>query len=117
MRYPSPNLPIATRSLQPAGDFLQLRLLGADRGSKYLLPIYFSVAHFRHQAKDLMETRTFYFFVFEGLVDYEASYALAAVNNPQFQRSPSRYRVKTLGQSRDAVTSIGGLRITPDVSI
>lgn len=64
-----------------------------------------------------MKEQTVYYFVFDGLVDYEAAYALAAVNNPQFQREPGRYRVKTVGLSKEPVTTLGGLRIIPDLSV
>lgn len=64
-----------------------------------------------------MNEQAVYFFVFDDLVDYEASYALAAVNNPQFQRAPGKYRIQTLGLSADPVTTLGGVRIIPDVSL
>src|SRR3954467_8958986 len=66
-------------------------------------------------APSIMEPQNIYFYVFDGLVDYEASYALAAVNNPQFQREPGRYKVSTVALSATPVSTVGGGRILPDV--
>lgn len=62
-------------------------------------------------------TRTVHLFVFDTLSDWEPGYAIAGINNPQWQREPGRYRVKTVSLGGRAVTTIGGLRITPDQSL
>lgn len=64
-----------------------------------------------------MEARLVYFFVFDGFVDYEASYALAAINTPIFQQNPGRYKIVTFGLTRNPVRSAGGLCILPDSSV
>ncbi|MGH7718297.1 MAG: type 1 glutamine amidotransferase family protein [Gemmatimonadaceae bacterium] len=64
-----------------------------------------------------MERRDIHLFVFDSLADWEYGYAVAGINNPQGQRHPGRYRVRTVGLRRDAVATIGGLRIQPDVAL
>ncbi|MEU4743404.1 DJ-1/PfpI family protein [Actinosynnema sp. NPDC023658] len=53
--------------------------------------------------------------LYDAVADWEFGYATAQINTPQFQKVPGRYRVRTVGATLDPVTSIGGLRITPDV--
>jgi putative intracellular protease/amidase len=52
-----------------------------------------------------------YFYVFDGFADWEAALALCEI------RRPGDYRVRTVGQDRRPVQSMGGLTILPDVSI
>ncbi|MFI9006489.1 DJ-1/PfpI family protein [Actinosynnema sp. NPDC053489] len=61
-----------------------------------------------------MKTETVHLAVYDALADWEFGYATAQINTPQFQKNPGRYRVRTVGATPDPVTSIGGLRITPD---
>jgi putative intracellular protease/amidase len=56
-----------------------------------------------------------YLFVFDTMADWEAAFAIAGINNPQFQLAPGRYRVKTVAASREMVTTIGGVRVQPDL--
>ena len=56
-------------------------------------------------------------FVFDTMADWESAYAMAGINNPEFQLEPGRYRVLTVGISKDVVTSMGGLRIRPDLAL
>jgi putative intracellular protease/amidase len=64
-----------------------------------------------------MRGRDVYMFVFDGMADWEAAFAIAGINNPQFQREPVRYRVVTVGCATHPVTTMGGMRILPDISI
>lgn len=64
-----------------------------------------------------MRGRDVYVFVFDGMADWEAAFAIAGINNPQFQRQPGRYRVVTVGSTTNPVTSMGGMRTLPDISI
>ena len=64
-----------------------------------------------------MTGRDVYVFVFDGMADWEAAFAIAGINNPRFQREPGRYRVITVGSTTLAVTTMGGMRILPDISI
>ena len=56
-------------------------------------------------------------FVFDSLSDWEASYAIAGINNPQFQNNPDKYRVRSVALSKKPVVSIGGIRIQPDMTL
>ena len=64
-----------------------------------------------------MTTQNVYFYIFDGLVDYEAAYALAAINNPQFQRAPGSYKVVTVAETSAAITTVGGLKVLPDTTL
>lgn len=54
---------------------------------------------------------TVYFLVFEGFADWQAALALCEV------RRPGDWLVQTVGFSRAAVTSMGGLNVQPDLSL
>ncbi|MER5262921.1 DJ-1/PfpI family protein [Actinosynnema sp. NPDC002837] len=64
-----------------------------------------------------MTTKTVHLALYDTLADWEFGYATAQINTPQFQKVPGRYRVRTVGATLDPVTSIGGLRITPDLAL
>ncbi len=64
-----------------------------------------------------MNAKIIYYFVFDGLVDYEASYALVAINNPQFQREPNGYKVVVVSETTIPIITAGGVHITPDVTL
>src|SRR4051812_30580271 len=55
--------------------------------------------------------------VFDTLADWELGYATAHIRRPSWQREPGRYRVVTVGPTRNAVTTMGGLRIVPDLAL
>jgi len=61
--------------------------------------------------------RNVHLFVFDTMADWEAAYAVAAINSPQFQSGSSRYRVLTVAATLAPVTTMGGVRIEPDVMI
>ncbi|MCP4746195.1 MAG: glutamine amidotransferase [Desulfobacteraceae bacterium] len=64
-----------------------------------------------------MKQQNVYFFVFDSLSDWEAGYAIAAINNPQFQLSPDRYQIRTVSLRQGPVMTIGGVRIDPDLTL
>ncbi len=64
-----------------------------------------------------MMTKTVHLALYDTLADWEFGYATARINTPQFQKVPGRYRVRTVGATLDPVTSIGGLRVTPDLAL
>jgi len=64
-----------------------------------------------------MPKKTVYLFVFETLADCECGYAVAGISNPQFQKNANCYKVATVGASTDAIRTIGGVRIIPDIAI
>lgn len=55
--------------------------------------------------------------VFDTWADWELGYAIAHIRKPSWQREPGRYRVVTVGPSREPVTTMGGLRIVADVAV
>ncbi len=64
-----------------------------------------------------MEPRDVHVFVFDGLSDWEAAYAVAGISDPQFQRQPGRYRVRTVAPREGSVVTMGGIRIAPDLTL
>jgi len=64
-----------------------------------------------------MRQHSVHLFVFDSMADWEPALAIAAINNPQFQQTPGRFRVVTVGLTRDPVTTMGGIRILPDVTL
>lgn len=52
--------------------------------------------------------------VYDTLADWEIGYVTAHIADPEWQRNPGRYRVRTVGVSAEPVTTKGGLRIVPD---
>jgi putative intracellular protease/amidase len=64
-----------------------------------------------------MNIRNVHLFVFDSMADWEASFAIAGINNPRFQRNPGRYRVITVGSTTHPITTMGGMRILPDMSL
>ena len=63
------------------------------------------------------QNKIVHLFIFDSMADWEAAYAVAAINNPRFQTEPGRYRVVTAAATLAPVTTMGGLRIEPDVTI
>ena len=52
--------------------------------------------------------------VYDTLADWETGFATAHLNKPLWHKTPGRFAVRTVGQSLDPITTMGGLRITPD---
>jgi len=55
--------------------------------------------------------------VFDTLADWELGYAIAHVRRPSWQREPGRYRIVTVGPTPEPITTMGGLRIVPEISL
>lgn len=64
-----------------------------------------------------MNQKDVHLYVVDSLSDWEAGYAIAGINNPQFQKNPGRFRVRTVALSKALVTTIGGIRIKPDLQL
>lgn len=64
-----------------------------------------------------MKRQDVHLFVFDGLSDWEAGYAVAGINNPQFQQRPGRYQVRTVAPEKTSVLTMGGIRIVPDLAL
>jgi putative intracellular protease/amidase len=52
--------------------------------------------------------------VYDTLADWETGFATAHLNKPLWHKTPGRFAVRTVGQSLDPITTMGGARITPD---
>jgi putative intracellular protease/amidase len=61
--------------------------------------------------------KTVHVAVYNTLADWEVGFATAHINNGTWQRQPGSHRVVTVGESREPVTSKGGLRIIPEVTL
>jgi len=64
-----------------------------------------------------MSTETVHLAVYPGLADWEVGYAIAHIRDPQWQRTPGRYAVTTVGATLEPVVTAGGIRIVPDLAL
>ena len=64
-----------------------------------------------------MRPQYVHLYVFDSLSDWEASYAIAGIDNPQFQKNPGIYRIRSVAITRAPVMSMGGIRIQPDLAL
>jgi putative intracellular protease/amidase len=64
-----------------------------------------------------MNDRAVHVAVFDTLADWEIGYATAHIRRDSWQREPGRYPVITVGPTREPVTTMGGLRLTPDITL
>lgn len=56
-------------------------------------------------------------FVFDGMADWEASFAMAAIQNPQSLSNSGCFRVTTAARFHAPIRTAGGMRILPDMTI
>lgn len=64
-----------------------------------------------------MTTKTVHLAIYDTLSDWEIGYVTVHLHSPEWHREPGRFRVQTVGLTKDPVTTKGGLRITPDLSV
>ena len=64
-----------------------------------------------------MKNCSVHLFVFDGMADWEAAFAVAAIQNPQFQMNPGCFRVTTAARFHAPIRTMGGVRILPDMTI
>lgn len=62
-------------------------------------------------------TKTIYLFLFDTLSDWEIGYVAAGISNPMMQVDPKKYQLKTFSIDGRPIRTIGGLLITPNLSI
>lgn len=62
-------------------------------------------------------TETVQLAVYDTLSDWEAGYATVHLTKPDWQRTPGRYRVATVGPTTAPVTTGGGVRVLPDLAV
>jgi putative intracellular protease/amidase len=67
--------------------------------------------------REVLMPQTVHLFVFDTLADWEPGFAIAGLNNPEGQKAPGRFRVRTVAATREPITTIGGVRIQPDFSL
>jgi putative intracellular protease/amidase len=64
-----------------------------------------------------MTPRTVHLYVFDEFADWEAAHAVAGIHQPQFQREPGRFQVKTVAAALAPVRSMGGVAVLPDLTL
>lgn len=65
-----------------------------------------------------MTQRDVHLYVQETMADWEPGFAIAEINTQRFDRRRQRqYQVRTVGDGREAVRTMGGLRIVPDLTL
>src|SRR5882762_8263478 len=67
--------------------------------------------------EETMENCTVHLFVFDGMADWEAAFALASIQNPQLQMSLGQFSVTTAARYHAPITTMGGLRVLPHMTI
>jgi putative intracellular protease/amidase len=60
---------------------------------------------------------TVHLYVFDGFMDWEPAFAVAGINQPDFQREPGCWQVRTVGDTRQTVRSAGGLAVQPELTL
>nr|WP_319540277.1 type 1 glutamine amidotransferase family protein [uncultured Methanospirillum sp.] len=63
-------------------------------------------------------TRLLYLYILDTMADWEPAYLLPELVSGRFLSSPDlRYQVRLCGLTRDPVTTMGGLRLVPEITI
>lgn len=60
---------------------------------------------------------TVHLYVFDGFADWEAAFAIAGLQQPDFQKEPGRWQVRTVGASTAVVRSMGNVAVVPDATL
>ncbi|WP_299021964.1 DJ-1/PfpI family protein [uncultured Photobacterium sp.] len=58
-----------------------------------------------------------YLAIYDGISDWEYGYVLAHINSPEFQITPERFEVKTVGRTKESIKTKGGLTVIPDLTL
>ncbi len=64
-----------------------------------------------------MDKTTVHLAIYDTMADWEYGYVVAHINSPEFQKTPGHFEIKTVGKTLEPVTSKGGVRILPDLSL
>lgn len=64
-----------------------------------------------------MGGRDVYLYVYEGMADWQVAYVAAGIGESRIQRKPGRYDLRTISVRSTPVTTIGGLRVVPDLTL
>ncbi|MFB7720266.1 type 1 glutamine amidotransferase family protein [Nocardia sp. NPDC056100] len=62
-------------------------------------------------------TKTVHLAVYDTFSDWEPGFATAHINRPLWHREPGEWQVRTVGATKDSVVSMGGMRVTPDLTL
>lgn len=62
-------------------------------------------------------TATVHVAVYDTFADWEIGFATAHINKPMWHRTPGRFQVRTVGATREPITTMGGLRVLPDITL
>jgi putative intracellular protease/amidase len=64
-----------------------------------------------------MTEATVHLAVYNTLADWEVGHVTAHINRPLWHKTPGRFEVRTVGADTEPITTMGGLRVTPDVTL
>lgn len=65
-----------------------------------------------------MQSKTVYLYAFPTMSDWEYGYLMAELNSGRyFKKDAAPLKVMTIGVTKEMVTTMGGLRIKPDISL
>src|SRR5688500_8181362 len=62
-------------------------------------------------------TKIVHIAAYDTLADWEVGYATAHINKPLWHKSPGRFATATGGASIKPITTMGGVRVLPDVAL
>lgn len=62
-------------------------------------------------------TRTVHLAVYDTLADWETGYLAAFLNNPWWRPTDWPWQVRTVAETADVITTLGGIRIVPDLTL
>lgn len=64
-----------------------------------------------------MNTSTVHVALYDTMSDWEIGHLTAHVNGDAWQQEPGRYKIVTVGASDAPVTTAGGLKVVPDITL
>ena len=64
-----------------------------------------------------MTEATVHLAVYNTFADWEVGHVTAHINKPLWHKTPGRFAVRAVGATTEPVTSMGGLRVTPDIAL
>lgn len=64
-----------------------------------------------------MSIETIHVGIYDMWADWEAGYALAHLGSGDWQPDGRKYRIVSVGETRDPITTKGGMTLTPDITV
>ncbi|MFB8282481.1 type 1 glutamine amidotransferase family protein [Nocardia colli] len=64
-----------------------------------------------------MTKKTVHVAVYDTFADWEIGATTAHINRTTWQREPGTWQTKTVGLTKDPITTLGGMRIVPDMTL